>query len=104
MVLPSVTKSSGERVVSIYMPGLRDHLSEVTDFQLTEVRKLLKEIGGCTNASGRFLRESSVPADTNITSKNSVVCRGVLQFPRKSITPSFLLKLDSSKCNTIIII
>ena len=97
MALPSVTKLSGEKVVSIYMPGPRDHLSDVSDYQLTELSKLLKEIGGCTNASCQFLSESSVATDINITSKNSTVCRGVLQFPSKSIKPSFLRKLDSSK-------
>ena len=97
MVLPKTTKQDGTEVVSMYMPCLIDHLPEL-DIEIAEVKRVVKEMGGKTNASCRFLTLSSTPSDISVLSKNSHVCRSVLQIPRNRIANSLLRKLDASKC------
>jgi hypothetical protein len=96
MVLPKTTKQNGTEVVSMYMPCLTDHLPEL-DVDIAEVKRVAKEMGGQSNASCRFLTLSSTPSDISVTSKNSHVCRSVIQIPRKCIPTSLLSKLDASK-------
>ena len=94
MVLPKTSKQSGIEVVSLYMPQLRDHLT-LPDSTIGEVKRLVKEMGGQTNALCRFLKVTSSPLDTVVDSRNSHVCKSVLQIPRKSISSSQLLLFDA---------
>ena len=102
MVLPKTTKQDGTEVVSMYMPSLTDHLPEL-DIDIVEVKRVVKEMGGKSNASCRFLTLSSTPEDTAVTSKNSHVCRSVIQIPRKCIATSLLSKLDASRSTMLIL-
>ena len=94
MVLPKTCKRSGIEVVSLYMPQLRYHLT-LPESTFADVKRLVKEMGGQTNASCRFLKVTSSPQDTVVDSRNSHVCKAVLQIPRKSIPSSQLLLFDA---------
>ena len=96
MVLPKTTKQDGTEVVSMYMPCLTNHLPEL-DVEIDEVKRIVKEMGGKINASCRFLTLSSTPSDISVSSKNSHVCRSVVQIPRRCVATSLLSKLDASK-------
>ena len=94
MVLPKTYKQSGVEVVSLYMSQLKGHLT-LPESTIGDVKRLVKEMGGQTNASCRFLKDTSSPSDTAVNSKNSHVCKSVLQIPRKSIPYSQLLQFDA---------
>ena len=86
MVLPKTCKQSGIEAVSLYMPQLRDHLTS-PESTFADVKRLVKEMGGQTNASCRFLKVTSSPQDTVVDSRNSHVCKSVLQIPRSLYHP-----------------
>ena len=94
MVLPKTTKQNGTEVISLYLPQLRDHIT-VPESTTFEVKRLVVEMGGQKNASCRFMKLTSLPSDTTVDSKNSRVCKSVLQVPRKPISSSVLLQLDA---------
>lgn len=92
----SIVRSSNVPVVSLYMPALSNHLPSEWDGAIKDVKQEVVAIGGCKNASCRFLKPGCT--DNNCNSANSVVCRGVLQIPRtKDISAAVLRKLDRRK-------
>ena len=96
MVLPKTLKQSGVEVISLYLPQLRDHLT-LPESTIGDVKRLVKEMGGLTNAACRFLKVTSPPppSDRAVHSKNSHVCKSVLQIPRKSVPSPQLLQFDA---------
>ena len=96
MVLSKVTKVGGTEVVSLYMPRLRDHINSVSDSSLADVKKLVKEVGGATNASCRFLSASSTTACRH--SCNFQEQYGVQICFTDTSPTSLLMKLDAGIC------
>ena len=96
MALPKTCKQNGAEVISLYLPQLRDHLT-LPESTIVEVKRLVVEMGGQKNASCRFLKLNSLPSDTAVDSKNSHVCKSVLQIPQKPLSSSVLLQFDTGE-------
>ena len=77
MVLPKTCKQSGIEVVSLYMPQLRDHLT-LPESTFADVKRLVKEMGGQTNASCQFLKVTSSPVVKEGTALDDIEMRGLL--------------------------
>ena len=86
MVLPKTINRSGVEVVSLYLP----HHLTLPESAIVDVKRLVKEMGGQTNAACRFLKVTS-----SRVVGNSQVSKSVLQIPRKSIPSPQLLQFDA---------